>query len=268
VDFGQALASLRQRSRLSQLQLAGLSGVSQRHISFLESGRSNPGQASVTKLAHALELSHADTNFLYACAGLSCPRPAFDFADPEFEPARRAIGQLLRSHVPSPAIATLRGGEIVMANEAFNAALGWAFEGKAPWRKRAARNDNLYDLTLHPEGLRRFMANPEEVIPHTLRRLRVAARADEAARSILARAEGYPGIRNFSDIPEPKTSSGCSVLVERYLVRGQALNLVSMVASFGSPEDVTAQALQIELFFAADGETGKALSAISQGLTF
>jgi transcriptional regulator with XRE-family HTH domain len=262
VDFGQALASLRQRCRLSQLELAGLSGVSQRHISFLESGRSNPGPDSVTKLVRALELSYADTNFLYACAGLSGPRPTFNFADPEFAPARRAIEQLLLSQLPSPSIATLRSGEIVMANEAFKAAVNWAFEGRTPWRKKSGGEDNLYDLTLHTKGLRQFMVNPEEIIPHTLRRLRASARSVEAARSILRRAEAYPGIRNFSSIPEALTSAGSSVLVERYLVRGRALNLVSMVASFGSPEDVTAQALQIELFFPADGETGKTLAAI------
>ena len=262
MDFGHALASLRQRGRLSQLELAGLSGVSQRHISFLESGRSNPGPGSVTKLVRALELSYADTNFLYACAGLSSPRPNFNFADPEFAPARRAIEQLLDSHVPSPAIATLRGGAIVIANEAFKSAVNWAFEGSTPWRKRAGGEDNFYDLTLHPKGLRQFMVNPEEVIPHTLRRLRVAAHSEETARTVLRRAEAYPGIQGFAVIPETPTSAASSVLVERYLVRGRALNLVSMVACFGSPEDVTAQALQIELFFAADGETGKNLAAI------
>jgi transcriptional regulator with XRE-family HTH domain len=262
VDFGQALASLRQRGRLSQLELAGLSGVSQRHISFLESGRSNPGQDSVTKLVRALELSYADTNFLYACAGLSCPRPTFNFADPEFAPARRAIEQLLHSQMPSPSIATLRSGEIVMANDAFKAVVKWAFDGRAPWRKRTGGEDNLYDLTLHPKGLCQFMVNPEEVIPHTLRRLRNAARSEETARSVLMRAEAYKGISGFCAITETPTSAGSSVLVERYLARGRTLNFVSMVASFGSPEDVTAQALQIELFFAADAETEKNLAAI------
>ena len=149
-----------------------------------------------------------------------------------------------------------------MANEAFNAAVNWAFEGRAPWRKRAAGKDNLYDFTLHPKGLRQFMVNPEEVIPHMLRRLRIAARSEEAARIVLTRAEAYPGIQSFSAIPETVTSSGSSVLVERYLVRGRTLNLVSMIASFGSPEDLTAQALQIELFSPADVETGKSLEAI------
>ncbi len=262
MDFARALASLRKRNRLSQLDLAELSGVSQRHISFLESGRSNPGPDAVTKLVRALELSFADTNFIYTCAGLNCPRPVFDFADPEFAPARRAIEQMLRSHAPSPAIATLRDGKIVIANEAFRSALNWAFEGSTPWRKRAADGDNLYDLSLHPKGLRRFMVNPDEIVPHTLRRLRTAASAHEGASSVLRRVEAYAGISAFSGMPETNASASSSVLVERYLVQGRALNLVSMVACFGSPEDVTAQAVQIELFFSADDETRKTLSAI------
>jgi transcriptional regulator with XRE-family HTH domain len=261
MDFGRTLASLRRRSRLSQFELAELSGVSQRHISFLESGRSNPGPAAVAKLVRALGLSFADSNLVYTCAGLSCPRPVFNFGSAEFATARRAIEKVLCSHAPSLGIATLRCGQIVMANTVFNATLHWAFEGRAPWREKMAGEGNLYDLTLHPKGLRQFMVNPDEIIPHTLRRLRAAALRDASANKALRRAEANYGLDAFSDIPETRFSAASSVLVERYTVRGRAFNLVSMVASFGSPEDVTAQALQIELFLADDLQTQKNLAA-------
>ncbi|MEO1243461.1 MAG: helix-turn-helix transcriptional regulator [Pseudomonadota bacterium] len=262
MDFGKTLCRFRTARRLSQLALAEQSGVSQRHISFLESGRSRPGIDSVAKLSAALDLSYAETNLLYASAGLACPRPAFAFDDLAFAPARQAIDQLLQSHAPNPAAATLRNGEIVRTNRAFDAALHWAFEDVRPWRHKATRPENLYALTLHPDGLRRFMVNPEDIIPHTLRRLRAAAGADVSARRMLEEAEAYDGISELARRSEPEGSALSSVLVERYLVRGRSLNLVSMVASFGSPEDATAQSLNIELFCPDDPETKTTLNEL------
>ncbi|MEM7663095.1 MAG: helix-turn-helix domain-containing protein [Pseudomonadota bacterium] len=257
MNFGEELAQLRRQRRLSQLTLAGLSGVSQRHISFLEGGRAKPGPQSVGKLAGALELSYAEANSLYSSAGLAGPRAVFDFSDAEFEPAKRAINQLLEKHEPYPGVAMLRGGDIIQANESFTAALNWAFDGKTPWRSGEA--DNLFELTLHPLGLPRFMINPQEIIPHTLRRLRMAAAVDDGAKRILSWARAAPKLQSYMCVSECAVAATSSVLIERYRVRGQPLNLVSMVASFGSPEDVTAQSVQIELFYPDDEETRETL---------
>ena len=255
MTFAEALCAFRRRERLSQLALAERSGVSQRHISFLESGRSKPGGKSVAKLAGALNLTYADANALYASAGLSRPRAAFDFSDPEFDPSKRAIDRLLRSHMPYPAVMTLRSGDILQTNAAFDKAIDWAFEGKTPWRDSARAHDNLFELTLHPEGLRQHMVNPDEIIPHTLRRLRAAAIEDSLAKQVFDRVAACVGIEDYASVDETPSSAASSVLVERYRIGNVALNLVSMVASFGSPEDVTAQTIQIELFFPNDAKS-------------
>jgi hypothetical protein len=149
-----------------------------------------------------------------------------------------------------------------MANSAFEAALNWALRGRTPWRKQAVGQNNIYDITLHPNGLRQFMVNPEHIIPHTLRRLRAAAQRDEGAKKVLRRAEIAYGLDAFLAIPESDMSAASSVLVERYLVHNRGFNLISIIASFGSPEDVTAESLQIELFLADESITRKHLAAL------
>ena len=106
------------------------------------------------------------------------------------------------------------------------------------------------------------MVNPEEIVPHTLRRLRAAAMENEQAEQVLSRVESFEAIEDYLSAKEPLASAASSVLVERYLVKGETLNLVSMVASFGSPEDVTAQTIQIELFFPDDEQSEQTLGRL------
>ena len=265
MTFGRELASLRRRERLSQLALAQRSGVSQRHISFLESGRTRPGPKAVALITRALDLTYAEVNLLFEHAGLKPPRNTFELEDEAFASAQTAIDLVLRKHAPFPAAATLRGGQIIQSNQPFEAALDWSFDGARPWRAGQTGPVNLFELTLHPEGLFQFMVNPEEIVPHTLRRLRMAAAQNQDAALTLNRLRQYESLSAYTHAPEPPASAGASVLIEQYLIKGAALNLVSMVASFGSPEDVTAQAVQIELFFPEDTETDAALQAIASG---
>lgn len=236
--------------------------MSQRHISFLESGRAKPGADAVRKLTSGLNLSFVETNELYESAGLVPPRAEFSIEDIAFAPARSAMQLLLENHLPNPAIAVSRSGEIFLENDAFARTKNWTFS-----KDRASPIDpvimsNLYDLTLHPDGLRRFMLNPEEIIPHTLRRLRVAARFDEAARGVLNRCLKYAGLAKFKNLQEPPTTNLSSVLIENYRIHNLDLSFVSMVAAFGSPEDVTAQNIQLELFFPQNQATTKSMSEI------
>lgn len=259
MSFSQSLASLRRKKRLSQMALSNLTGVSQRHISFLESGRAKPGAPTLRKLVAGLELAFSEANQLYLSAGLAAPHAKFSLQDEAFKPAIDAIQTLLQNHLPNPAIATLRSGEIVLTNKAFDQILAWAFsETPDP----TVDLHNLYDLTLHPAGLRQFMGNSNEILPHTLRRLHNAARSDAAAQVTLNRCMSFSGVSAFAKLDELESASLSSVLVEHYLVRERRFSFVSMVAAFGSPEDVTAQNVQLELFFPADDETLQSLRAI------
>ena len=236
--------------------------MSQRHISFLESGRAKPGADAVRKLTSGLYLSFVETNELYESAGLVPPRAEFSIGDIAFAPALSAMQALLDNHLPNPAIAVSRSGEMFLENDAFARTKNWAFSKDRASPVDPAITSNLYDLTLHPDGLRRFMLNPEEIIPHTLRRLRIAARFDEAARGVLERCLRYAGLKEFKDLREPMAANHSSVLIENYRIHDLKLSFVSMVAAFGSPEDITAQNIQLELFFPQNQATTKSMSEI------
>lgn len=254
MHFGLLLAQYRRDRRMSQMDLSSASSVSQRHISFLESGRASPGAATVRRLSEALTLDFAAGNALFEAAGLNPPRPTLDWDDARFEPARRAIDALLARHEPFPAAVTLRNGHVLRTSAGFDDLLDWTFEGQDPWQRTGCRKEpNLYRLTLHPDGLTAFMQNPEDIIPHTLRRLRRAAAGDENAQRVLQACLRFRHLARYSAMSEIESAASASVMTERYVVRGRQLNFVSMVAAFGSPEDVTAQMIQIELFFPEAG---------------
>lgn len=257
--FGRTLAELRRRGRLSQLALAQATTVSQRHISFLETGRARPGPAVVARLARVLCVTHAETNALHEAAGLTAPRPSVDWGDPAFAPARAVVEALLRRHAPCPAVVIDRAGTVLALNRGAEAVLTWMFGGVDPWERVGRGGGRSYwDLALHPEGLGQALQNPGEVVPHLLRRLRAAARHDAQAARVLARVGRYPLARRFDSTAETAPAALCSVVAERYAVAGETLGLISMTAGFGSPEDVTAQAVQVELFH-PDGPGSAAL---------
>ncbi|HEV2898199.1 MAG TPA: helix-turn-helix transcriptional regulator [Pseudaminobacter sp.] len=57
---GRNVQRIRQRKRLTQEQLAEVSGFSQQYISGLEKGRRNPTIITIYELASALGVSHTD----------------------------------------------------------------------------------------------------------------------------------------------------------------------------------------------------------------
>jgi transcriptional regulator with XRE-family HTH domain len=253
--FATELARLRRWRRMSQSSLSTASGVS-RHISFLESGRALPGASTVRRLSQGLQLDFAAENALFASGGYAATRGEPDWTEARFSPARSAIAALFARHEPFPALLVQRNGNILQQNQGFTAALKWAFGARSPWATTdCGGQPNIFRLTLHPQGLARFMLNPEDIVPHTLRRLEQAAAGASGAGSLIAACRRFPIARQYGALSETEASRAASVVVERYTIRGETLSLVTMVASFGSPEDVTSQSIQVELYFPEDAAT-------------
>lgn len=277
MDFGSLLAGLRRGAGLSQAALAARAGLSQRHVSFLESGRSRPGRAALDKLARAFAPDHAAGAALFEAAGLAAPRAAVGWADPAFAPARAAIERALARHAPYPALALDAAGAVLAANAGAQAALAWAFDGRDPWAAVAPAGDGpslggaptLYDLSLHPDGLARLLVNPDAVLPHAIRRLKAAVRREAAlgdagpAMETLRRVRGHPAFRAFERTPEPPAARTASVVVERYRKGAETLSLVALTARFGAPEDAAAQAVELELFYPEDDASAALLARLA-----
>src|SRR5436309_11143346 len=93
-QIGPLLRDWRERRRMSQLDLALEAGVSARHVSFIETGRSRPSAEMVLQLAEQLDVPLRDRNALLMAAGYA---PAYAQRHPGEEamgPVRHAIDRL------------------------------------------------------------------------------------------------------------------------------------------------------------------------------
>ena len=250
---GMLLRDWRQRRRLSQLDLALEAGVSTRHLSFVETGRSRPSPEMVLHLADQLEVPLRDRNQLLLAAGYA-PRYAERRLDePEMAPVREALELVLRGHEPYPAVVVDRAWNMVAANPA----VGLLTAGVAP--ELLEPPVNVLRVSLHPDGMAPRIANLGEWRAHLLERLarQVAVTGDERLAALYDELGGYPG----PDAPEEHDAVGGGIVVPLRLRAGDAgeLAFFSTVTTFGTAVDITVAELAIESFFPADAATAQAL---------
>src|SRR6266550_8833003 len=115
VGVGPLLREWRERRRLTQLQLALESGVSARHLSFVETGRSKPGREMLLRIVEQLELPYRERNQLLLAAGHAPAFPERSLDDPDLAPVREALDLVLAGHEPYPAVAFDRNWNMVAA---------------------------------------------------------------------------------------------------------------------------------------------------------
>ncbi len=215
-------------------------GTTQRHLSFIESGRSAPGRNMVVRLAESLELPLRERNELLLAAGFAPVYPESSLDDPVLAPVRAALGHVLRGHLPYPALVVDRGGQLVAANSAF----GVITEGVAA--ELVGPGANVYRLALHPDGLAPRILNFAEWARHILARLgRLPQLRDELA--------GY--------VPELEPSGGQLGFAVPLRLRSAygELQLTTTVTTFATAVDVTLAELKLEAFLPADAATAEAL---------
>jgi transcriptional regulator with XRE-family HTH domain len=249
-QVGPLLREWRERRRLSQLELALEAGVSARHVSFIETGRSNPSADMVLKLAGKLEVPLRESNRLLLAAGYAPRYGALAFEAPEMDPVREAIDRVLAGHEPYPALVVDRQWELVAANQG----IGLLTAGAAPALLEPPVN--ALRLALHPDGVAPRILNLPEWRGHLLERLERQARTsgDPGLAALLDELRGYPG-------GEAHGAPGHDVFVPLRVLGpdGTELSFLSTVATFGTAVDVTAAELSIESFFPADAATRAAL---------
>jgi transcriptional regulator with XRE-family HTH domain len=254
---GPLLREWRHRRRRSQLELALEAGVSARHISFLETGRSNPSREMVIGLADNLEMPLRDRNELLIAAGFAPEYRELAYEDPDLEPVRAAIEQVLAGHDPYPALVVDRHWELVTANRG----LGLLTDGVAPHLLEPPAN--AMRIALHPEGLAPRILNFGEWRDNILRRIERQSRltGEEAMAELGAELAAYPV--PDAGVYAAKAEHDQDVFMPLLLrgFDGEELNFFSTVATFGTAVDVTVAELSIESFFPADDLTAAACRA-------
>jgi len=247
---GPLLRDWRRRRRLSQLELALDAGVSARHLSFVETGRSRPSPSMVVQLAVRLEVPLRERNRLLLAAGYAPIYEQHDLDDPEMTPVRGALRQILDGHEPYPALVVDGAWEMV----ASNSAVALLTRGVEPALLEPPVN--VLRVSLHPGGVAPRIVNLGQWREHLLARLerQVALSGDSALRALLEELRGYPG----PDAPEPDSGSDIAVPL-RLLVDGRELAFISTVSTFGTALEVTSSELSIESFFPANATTAEVL---------
>lgn len=245
---GDLIRTWRQRRHLSQLELSSQVDVSTRHLSFVETGRAKPSREMVLHLADHLDVPLRDQNQLLLAAGFAPHYPESSLHSPQMMAIREALQKLLAGHDPYPAVVVDRWWNLVEAN----ASLLLLTAGVAPHLLEPPIN--VLRLSLHPDGIAPQIQNMGEWRGHLLGRLRrqVALTADPELADLLTELEGYP-----TDEADVEMHGAGEVVVPlRIRVGDTDLAMLSTVATFGTPLDVTVAELVIETFFPADDVTG------------
>ena len=258
---GPLLRDWRRRRRMSQMELALEAGISTRHLSFVETGRSRPSAEMVLHLADRLEVPLRERNELLLAAGFAPQYAARDFDDPALREVRDAVSRVLAAHEPYPAIAVDRYWNLVASNEA----LGPFLEGVAP--ELLVPPVNTIRLALHPDGVAPRIVNLGEYRADLLERLDRAARltGDPLLAELHAEMLGYPGGRD--GVPGRRDGSpDAAVTVGLRLAPAPGsdrpeLSFFSTITTFGTAVDVTVSELAVEAFFPADPATAEHLRA-------
>lgn len=259
-SFGSLMRDWRQRRHLSQLALALRSNVSQRHLSFVESGRAEPSREMVLRLAEQLEVPLRHRNQLLLAAGFAPVYPERTLGDPALAPARSAIVRVLAGHEPFPALAVDRHWNLLDANRAARHFL-------------AGVNDrllqppiNVLRLSLHPDGLAPRIENFTEWREHLLARLDHQAEqsGDPELRALLGELRSYAAPRSSRIVsPSPDDVSGIIVPFRLRTGDGELLSFISTTTVFGTPTEVTLSEIALECFFPADETTAEHLRRLS-----
>lgn len=253
---GALLRSWRQRRGLSQLDLACEADISTRHVSFLETGRSQPSRGMLIHLAERLDVPLRERNALLVAAGFAPVYSEHSLDNPAMEAARRAVDLVLTGHEPFPALAVDRHWHLLAANRAVAPLL----EGVSA--ELLAGPVNVLRLSLHPDGLAGRIGNWAQWREHVLSRLtrQIEASADPVLVALRSELQGYPAPASSLDDGGGEAGHHPDVVVPLRLHTSVGLlSLFSTTTVFGTAVDVTLSELAIEAFFPADAETAERL---------
>lgn len=263
--FGERLKDWRSLRKVSQLDLALSAEVSQRHVSWLETGKSKPSRRMVVQLADALDVPLRERNTWLTAAGFAPIYRQSDVGEPDMRPVAEALDLILTHHEPLPAMVLNRKWEVQKTNRAADQLMGLLGPEEAVWKRVGCDSErNLVKLTLHPEGLRPFITNWDELLPAFVSRLRRETRAAGNAAEI-AELEALLELAGPSRVPEPSLDTPLLPILPLRLKSGEIeLGLFSVIATFGTPQDVTVDDLRIESFFPMDSRTRAFFESLAQ----
>lgn len=258
-QVGDQLRQWRQRRRVSQLALSSDTGISTRHLSFVETGRARPSSQLILRIADHLDVPPRDQNRLLLAGGFAPVHSEHDLASEAHAETRAAIQEVLAAHDPWPAVAVDRLWNIVDVNEGAS-----LFTSLATDQSLLAPPVNALRLTLDPHGLAPHVVNYaqwRDSVLHALERSAVA-RLDSEMLDLHGELSRLP-------MPTPRTTPPATAPPSRVHVPfildvdGTRLTFLAIIATFGTAVDITAAEIAMETFLPADPQTAARLHELA-----
>ena len=254
-SFASSLRWWRRHRGLSQLDLAGRTEISQRHLSFMELGRASPSRDMVTRLAAALEVPLRQHNALLISAGFAPVWRQTDLAAPELGQIRSALDYMLAQQEPFPAVAVDRHWNLLRSNSGAVRLVKFLVGPLAP-----DTPINLADALVSPGVLRPYLLNWADVVRYFIRSVEADAAADGTPETaaLHERLLAYEGVR--AAVNAAPTEFAITPVLPMHFRKGKiSLRLFTTIATLGTPQDITLQELRVECFFPMDEETAVVL---------
>jgi transcriptional regulator with XRE-family HTH domain len=252
---GQLLRDWRAARGMSQLDLAMHAGFSARHVSFIETGRTQPSRQALLVLAETLEVPLRERNRLLEAGGYAHVYRQTPLAAEEMSHIRGVLQFILDRHTPYAAIVLDRYANCMMGNGASERLVAALVDSSL-----LTEHMNYLRIAFHPLGARRFIVNWDEVARHLLGRAERElgqAKGDEVAAALLTELQDYAG-----PLVHERRSAGVTagdLLLPIHIRKGDLeLRMFSTIMTLGTPQDVTLQELRIETFFPADEASERA----------
>ena len=247
-QLGELLRYWRQERGKSQLDLSFDTGISQRHLSFVESGRSTPSRDFLSIVSDALNIPLRERNVLLLASGFA-PQFSEQRIDAEqMAIVTRAIDRMLRQHEPHPALVLDRYWNVIRTNEAAP-----RFFGSFVDLEKRPKPRNLLDLMFDPTGMRPFVEEWEKVaggLPQRVRREAVGQVLDAKLQELMMRLRLYPGVAGLKTPLAPQSP----VLPITFRRGDERFSYFSLITTVGTPQCITAQELRVECMFPTDAK--------------
>ncbi|MEM7077629.1 MAG: helix-turn-helix transcriptional regulator [Pseudomonadota bacterium] len=263
--FGTMLKQWRAHRHCSQLELAHRAGTSQRHVSFLETGRANPSRGMVLALAQGLDVPLREQNTLLRSAGFSAAFMEGDLQADSHALFHEALQQIIAQQMPYPALVLDGRWNMVMANPATLKFFGLFVNPLEIFARIGNPTEfQIVRLCLHEEGLMPYIHNWEALIGSFLARARKALLANPKHPSLPLLIDEITTHPRAPKSWQTVWSTDVRPALEMEMSRGDDhYRMFTMLAHFGSPGDVTLDEMSVELFYPADENTRAKLIALA-----
>jgi len=253
-ELGSLLRYWRGKRGKSQLDVSLDTSISQRHISFIESGRSNPSRKALVGIAQALDVPLRERNTLLRAAGYAAIYSESPLGAEEMQGLRNALDRMLRQHAPFPALVMDRHWNVLMANDSALRFFNRFIDMSARSGPR-----NMLHLIFDPAGMRPFVVNWEQIARSLIQRVyreSVGRVIDEKTAALLSALCEYPDVEAQWKMPGSFSAMPNTPVIPLSFVKdGVVLNYFSMVTTVGTPQTIGAQELRVESMFPTDDIT-------------